>query len=221
MATVKAAAAYGWATATLGHTFANEALLIEALTHGGSGLKPTYERLEFLGDRVLGLAVADMLQAGYPEADEGELGRRHAALVQGITLTQIAEEWGLAAHMRTGTVKVPAGVLADGVEAVLGAVFLDAGWAAARAVVGRFWQGRLVALDGRDAKTTLQELLQGQKKPVPQYKVVGEQGPDHAKVFVVKVTCALGDAEGQGVSKNEASKQAAKNLLSQLESKVS
>lgn len=218
MVTSKAAAAYAWSTDTLGHTFTNEALLIEALTHGGSGLKPTYERLEFLGDRVLGLAVADMLQAAYPEADEGELGRRHAALVQGVTLTTVAEEWGLAANMRTGTVKVPAGVLADGVEAVLGAIYVDAGWPASRAVVQRFWQGRLVALDGRDAKTTLQELLQGQKKPVPHYKVIGETGPDHEKMFVVKVTCALGEAEGQGVSKNEASKQAAVNLMRHLES---
>ncbi|MFZ2587815.1 MAG: ribonuclease III [Alphaproteobacteria bacterium] len=218
MVSERTALAYAWCVRVLGYDMQDVALLEEALTHGGSGLKPTYERLEFLGDRILGLAVADMLQEVYPHEDEGGLGRRHAALVQGSTLARIAEGWGLAEHMRVGHKgPTPAGVLADGVEAMLGAIYKDGGWSAALEVVRKVWGPMLATEDGRDAKTMLQEMLQGQKKPVPIYQVVEESGPDHVKTFTVEVTCALGTARGVGPSKNDASKQAAAALLNEME----
>jgi ribonuclease III len=206
--------------ATLGHTFADAALLERALTH--RSVAPQHnERLEFVGDRVLNVLVAQALYDAYPAAPEGELSVRHAALVRTEALGTMAEKWGLAAHLRTagGAHGIGSNMLADAVEALLGAVFLDAGLPAAAGVVQRWW-GPLVAAQGthnwQDPKTVVQEMLQAQKLPLPVYKIISETGPDHAKHFVVEITTALGRATGTGASKHKAGVVAAQALLSQI-----
>lgn len=216
------AKALAWAKDVLGHGFKKKALLQEALTHGSSGHKPDYERLEFLGDRVLGLAVAELLMETFKDVDEGELGRRHAALVKGETLIAVAHGWGVQPFVRVGAgdkgeLWVGRSVLGDVVEALLGAVYQDAGWKAARELVRRTMIPLLATNDGRDAKTRLQELLQSRKMTLPTYSVVQETGPDHAKTFLVRVACTAGVAEATGTSKHEAGKRAAALLLEQLE----
>lgn len=211
-----------WAKQVLGHGFKKKALLQEALTHGSSGVKPDYERLEFLGDRVLGLAVAELLMEHFKDVNEGELGRRHAALVKGETLVAVAHEWGVQPFVRVGAgdkgeLWVGRSVLGDVVEAVFGAVYVDAGWKAARDLVRRTMVPLLATNDGRDAKTRLQEWLQSRKMTLPTYAVIQESGPDHAKVFLVRVACTAGVAEASANSKHEAGKRAAALLLEQLE----
>lgn len=207
-----------WAKQTLGYTFKKPALLEQAFTHGSSGAKADYERLEFLGDRVLGLAVVDMLYKAFPVADEGELGRRHSALVRAETLTRVAMAWQVGGHIRLALGQNLANlenakILSDVVESILGAYYLDAGWPAVRKLIQKHWADFLPAMDGRDAKSMLQELMQSAKNPLPIYDVVAETGPDHAKEFTVRVTCVLGSAEGTSRSKHEAGKLAAAALL--------
>lgn len=214
-----------WAKETLGYSFKKKAFLQEALTHGSSGIKPDYERLEFLGDRVLGLAVAELLMEEFTDADEGEMGRRHAALVKGETLVAVAHEWGVQPFVRVGAgdkgeLWVGRSVLGDVVEAIFGAVYMDAGWKAAREVVRKTMIPLLATNDGRDAKTRLQEWLQSRKMTLPTYAVIQESGPDHAKIFLVRVACTAGVAEASASSKHEAGKRAAAVLLEQLEAPV-
>lgn len=216
------AKAFEWAKKTLGHTFKKKALLQEALTHGSSGLKPDYERLEFLGDRVLGLAVAELLMEHFGDVDEGELGRRHAALVKGETLVNVAHAWNVQPYIRVGAgdkgeLWVGRSVLGDVVEGLFGAVYVDAGWKPARDLVRRTMIPLLATNDGRDAKTRLQEWLQSRKMTLPTYAVVQESGPDHAKIFLVRVACTAGVAEASASSKHEAGKRAAAVLLEKLE----
>lgn len=203
-----------WSEQVLRHRFADERLVEQALTHGSSGVVPTYERLEFLGDRVLGLVVAEMLLEVFPEANEGELGRRHAALVQGSLLVEVAAEWQIAgqARMGSGENAPTASVLADMVEAVLGAVYLDAGWDAACGLVRRVWAGKLDKHDGYDPKTRVQEWLQARKMLPPAYEVVGTSGPEHAREFTVEARCDVGVGRGDGPSKQAASMAAAAAL---------
>jgi ribonuclease III len=197
----------------LGHAFANPALLNEALTHPSAGT-PHYQRLEFLGDRVLGLIIATELLTRYPQADEGELARRLTAAVNTRTLTTVAEHWQVAKHVQLGNGEaLTPNVAADVVEAILGALWLDAGFAAVQAVVLQHWGVVLAAADEPDAKTLLQEMLQQAKLPLPEYTVLSTQGPDHAKHFTVQVSTAWGQAQGTGPSKAVASQLAATALL--------
>lgn len=198
----------------LGHTFTNQKLLVQALTHASAGT-PTYERLEFLGDRVLNLLVAGMLHTAYPDAPEGELSRRHAALVRQDTLVEVANALELAAHLRVGKGENASkpGLLADALEAVLGAIYLDGGLEPAAALVRTHWQNRLDGSGTLDPKSELQELLQAGGLALPVYTVVAQQGADHARIFTVEVSCAFGTASGQGPSKQEAGTLAARNLL--------
>lgn len=219
----------------IGHAFVRAELLAEALTHRSAldrqpELKATFpngnERLEFLGDRVLSLAMSDLLLRRFPREREGELARRHAALVKAATLVEIAEEIGIARHIRLGDSekaadgKVKPTILADAVEAVLGAVFLDAGFDKASASVARLW-GRRVdehLSAPRDAKTTLQEWAQARRLPLPDYREVGREGPPHAPVFVVEVTVKGHEpGRGRGGSKREAERLAATALLERVE----
>jgi ribonuclease III len=217
--------------ARVGHRFQNRDLLLQALMHvsavpQGEGRLASYQRLEFLGDRVLGLAIAEMLLAAYPDAEEGELARRMAMLVRGETCADVAREWNLGPNIRLGAGEAQTGgrrrqtILADACEAVIGAVFLDAGFEVAKALVQRGWGERLrEALgDRRDSKTKLQELAQSRQLPVPTYREVSRSGPAHRMTFViVAVVEGLGEAEGQGHSKREAEQAAARILLDQLE----
>lgn len=208
-----------WCAHTLGYRFADGALLAQALTHGSSGRRPTYERLEFLGDRVLGLVVADMLLEAFPDVSEGELGRRHAALVQGSLLVDIAHEWALLPHivMGAGEQEATVSVVSDVVEALLGAVYVDGGFAAAGQLVRTVWAPRLALHDGYDAKTRVQEWLQARKLKPPQYEVVACDGPEHARHFTVEARCAAGSGRGTGPSKQAAGMAAAAALWQVLQ----
>ncbi|MFZ2619588.1 MAG: ribonuclease III [Alphaproteobacteria bacterium] len=210
-------------TAILGYTFRNPALLTQALTHRSVPTPHHNERLEFLGDRVLNLCVAELVFTSYPEAPEGELSQRHAALVREETLAEIAKTWGLDAqlHLSAGEVRMGGrakpSLLADAVEAVLAAVYVDSGsLAVVQTIVKTYWQPLLETVALRDAKSALQELLQAEKLPLPTYTVVAEAGGDHAKVYTVQVACAKGEAEGQGTNKQMAAQAAATVLLASL-----
>ncbi len=217
----------------LGHDFARPELLVEALTHRSAldrqpDLKAAFphgnERLEFLGDRVLSLAMADLLMRRFPHEHEGDLARRYSALVQASTLAEIAGAIGLGAALTLGDSErnedsVRRTILADAMEAVLGALFLDAGFAVAAAVIERLWGERLSATLAapRDAKTSLQEWAQARRLPLPSYREVGREGPAHAPVFVVDVS-VKGHEPGLGRagSKREAERLAAVARLERL-----
>ncbi len=210
--------------ATLGHAFQDQGLLNTALTHmsaEGPRLQ-SYQRLEFLGDRVLGLCIADMLFARYPTAAEGDMSRRLADLVRKETCAEVAIAWNLGAFMRLGEGEILGGarknkaILADACEAIIGAVFIDGGYEAARALVERAFGERLLkpVRPLRDAKTALQEWAQGQGYPTPTYSERGRSGPDHAPVFRVAARITgLVDAEAQGPSKRLAEQAAAEAFL--------
>lgn len=210
--------------ATLGHVFADPSLLVTALTHmsaEGPRLE-SYQRLEFLGDRVLGLSIADMLFMRYPLAAEGDMSRRLADLVRKETCAEVALAWDLGAYMRLGDGEILGGarknkaILADACEAIIGAVFIDGGYEAARGLVERGFGERLLkpVRPLRDAKTALQEWAQGQGYPTPTYTERARSGPDHAPVFRVAARInGLVDAEAQGPSKRLAEQAAAEAFL--------
>ena len=214
----------------LGHRFARPELLVRALTHPSAAHRrgareDSYERLEFLGDRVLGLIVADLLLRRFPEENEGELALRHAGLVRRETLAQIAEELDLGSHLRLAKGEAAAGerdnpaILADSCEAVISAVYLDGGLDAARALVEPLWTPLLEAAlePPRDAKTILQEWAQARGLPLPDYREVGRTGPDHGPVFTVEVAVqGHPPAAGEGRSKRLAEQAAAGLLMSRI-----
>jgi ribonuclease-3 len=217
----------------LGHDFQRPELLAEALTHRSAldrqpDLKAAFpngnERLEFLGDRVLSLAMADLLLRRFPHEREGDLARRYSALVQAATLVEVAESIGLGADLNLGDSERQSGavrptILADAMEAVLGALFLDAGFAVAAAAIERLWGERLsdTLAAPRDAKTTLQEWAQARRLPLPVYQEVGREGPPHAPIFVIDVSIK-GQEPGRGRAgnKREAERLAAVALLERL-----
>jgi ribonuclease-3 len=211
----------------IGHTFSTPALLATAFTHV-SALKSSrnrdesYQRLEFLGDHVLGLIVSDMLYRAFPKADEGELSKRLADLVRKETCADVAKTLGLDEAIKLGTVGVGVGerlrksVLGDICEAVIGAVFLDGGYAAAAQFVETNWLERMrkPVRPLRDAKTVLQEWAQGQGLPTPVYREIERTGPHHDPQFRVSVELpGIVPAEGVGGSKRAAEKLAALAML--------
>ncbi len=211
----------------LGHSFSDRGLIKRALTHA-SALPPArsatenYERLEFLGDRVLGLAVAEMVFQTYPKAEEGELARRLNHLVKRETCAEVATELDLGDLMVIGESEAQSGgrakaaLLADICESVLGALYRDAGWTVARAFIENRWRDRMLSWSGsqRDAKTTLQEWVQGKGLATPSYKIADRTGPDHAPVFTVAVSVDGMDAgQGTGPSKRLAEQAAAEAVL--------
>lgn len=214
--------------AILGHVFARPDLLREALTHRSlAGRRGGFsnERLEFLGDRVLGLLVAEWLSEAFPREQEGALGKRLAHLVSQPVLARIAEEIGLAAAIVVAPgeakvgVKRRATVLSDALEAVLGALYLDGGLAPTRDFVRRAWAGPFAELTSppSDAKTRLQEWAQARGAELPVYTVIARSGPPHAPEFVVAVRAAGRGGQGSGGSKRAAEQAAAADLLAGLE----
>jgi ribonuclease-3 len=210
----------------LGHRFTRPELLREALTHrsalhGGGRAHGSNERLEFVGDRVLGLLMAEWLAERFPREQEGDLGRRLAYLVSQPVLAAVAEGIGLGSVLSVAPGEARAGVkrratvLADALEAALGAVYYDAGLDAARVVVRRAWDAPMVAQaePPKDAKTTLQEWAQKHTRDLPAYRVVTRSGPPHAPEFVVAVQ--VGGVQGTGTagSKRVAEQFAAADLL--------
>ena len=209
-----------------GHAFADRQRLQRALTHASARSTHAgvdYERFEFLGDRVLGLVVADMLLAAFPDAAEGELSLRLNALVNAEALSDIAEEIGLPELIRAGSDvrnldgRKRTNLRADALESLIAVLYLDGGLEAARAFIHRYWQPRSQAIGAarRDAKTELQEWAhQAAAGAVPAYRVDGREGPDHDPLFTVSVK--VGDfapATGSGRSKREAEQAAAATLL--------
>ena len=211
----------------LGHRFSDPALLIEALTHPSvdSPARTRNQRLEFLGDRVLNLAVAEALFHAFPEAEEGELAPRYNELVRKETCAEIAAGIGLGQVLRMGRGEMMKGGrkrlsnTGDAMEAVLGAVFLDAGFDAARAVVLALWGERIRTAEGRskDPKSALQEWAQGRGLEPPVYEVTDRSGPPHAPVFTILARLSTGQsAEATAGSKRQAEREAAERLLDQL-----
>jgi ribonuclease-3 len=208
--------------AQLGHRFGDSGLLEQALTHRSHGADNN-ERLEFLGDGVLGCAIAEALYARFPGMPEGQLTRLRASLVRKETLAEIASQLGLGSHMRLGraaTVSLTPSVLADAVEALFGAVFLDGGYPAVRAAVAHTYGSLLERLDpdsvGKDPKTRLQEMLQAKKKALPEYRIVSTSGQAHARVFEVECVVGPQSARGGGTSLQRAEQAAAEAMLERL-----
>lgn len=215
----------------LGHRFSRPELLREALSHssaaqGPAGRPVSYERLEFLGDRVLGLVVARLLFDRFAGESEGHLARRHAELVRKESLARVAVELALGRHIRLSRGEEEAGgrdnpaILADVCEAIIAAIFLDGGFEAAAAFIGRHWSP-LIEEDltpPKDAKTALQEWAQGRGLDLPFYREVGRKGPPHAPVFEVEVSIEGHSPEvASGPSKRAAEQAAAGTLLARLE----
>ena len=215
----------------LGHHFTRGNLLREALTHRsamqgrarqrGHG---SNERLEFIGDRVLGLLLAEWLAERFPAEQEGQLGPRHAYLVSREALAAIADEIGFSRVLSLGANEVTAGVgklanvLADAMEAALGALYLDGGLEPARGFVRRAWAGRIEAqiLPPKDAKTALQEYVLARGLKLPDYTVVSSDGPSHAPHFVITASACGQTGQGAAGSKRAAERAAAEDLLRKL-----
>jgi len=216
----------------LGYRFEDKSLLDRALTHSsaGDGLRKIVhnERLEFLGDRVLGLCTAETLMAQFPEAREGDLSQRYNMLVNRQACAQAARQMGLGPALRLAGGETRRGgreqdtILADACEAVLAAVYLDGGLEAARAVFDQFWADQIEALGNAamgqvalsNPKSFLQEWAAAAKKPIPVYSVVHRTGPDHAPVFIVEVQVeGLDAARAEGRSRQDAEKAAASLVL--------
>ena len=218
--------------AQLGHTFSSLELLEDALTHpslAGSHTRkksgtPPYERLEFLGDRVLGLVIAEWLYERFPEANEGEMAKRHAALVNRDALRAVAIEIGLGQYLHlargeeAGAARKNIATLPDAMEAVIGALYLDGGLPPAVAFIQRYWQKDIdVSEAPADAKTVLQEWAQGRGLPLPHYKVIERSGPAHAPKFVIEASVkGYPSVSAEGDSKRAAEKAAAKLLMQQI-----
>jgi ribonuclease III len=211
----------------IGYRFKDAALLDSALSHisalkGARNRAGSYQRLEFLGDHVLGLVISALLYRAFPKADEGELSRRLADLVRKETCAEIARAIDLGPVIRLGASEANAGgrkrpaILADVCEALIGAVYLDGGFTAAEALIGRLWQARTktTAQPLRDAKTVLQEWAQARGLPTPAYREIARSGPDHNPEFRVAVQLPqLAPAEGSGRSKRAAEQAAAAAMM--------
>ena len=214
--------------AKLGHPFAKPDLLIQAVTHASlsSPTRPDNQRLEFLGDRVLGLVMAEALLSADQKAAEGLLAPRFNALVRKEACADVARELGLGEVMKLGRSEMMSGgrrkeaLLGDALEALIAAVYLDGGFEAARKVVLRLWGSRIAGVDAdaRDAKTSLQEWAQARGMPPPVYTEAARDGPDHQPVFTVQVALATGEMEvARAGAKRLAEQQAARALLARME----
>lgn len=221
----------GWVEKAFGYKFVRPALCHAALTHRSAGADHN-ERLEFLGDSILNCSVAKLLFDAHPEADEGALSRLRATLVSGDTLAQVAQHLGLGEHLRLGAGELKSGgfrrasILADTLEAILGAIFLDSGFDSAATVVERIMGARMSTLPAadllKDPKTRLQEALQGRGLALPVYTLTAVTGDAHAQSFTV--TCEVPILElaavGEGGSRRRAEQLAATKLLDLLPAEI-
>jgi len=213
--------------AGIDYRFTDPQLLQEALTHRSFGARNN-ERLEFLGDSALNLAISSRLYELKPQAREGDLSRMRARLVRGVSLADIASGLGLGRQINLGEAELKSGVfrrasiLADVFEALLGAIFIDGGYEACREVIIGLFDPLIESLPGteelKDAKTRLQEWMQARGRPLPDYSLIGSDGADHAKIFTV--SCRLPDdgtvVEETGSSRRNAEQAAAASILSLL-----
>ncbi len=212
----------------IGHQFRQPELLLRAVTHASisSATRPDNQRLEFLGDRVLGLVMAEALLSADDKAAEGLLAPRFNALVRKETCAEVARDIGLGEVLKLGRSEMMSGgrrkeaLLGDAMEALIAAIYLDAGFDAAKALVLRLWASRIGAVeqDARDAKTSLQEWAQARGMALPTYTETGRDGPDHQPMFTVTVQLENGVAESSRAgSKRVAEQAAARALLARLE----
>ncbi len=215
----------------LGHEFADALLLEQALTHRSAG-RHNNERLEFLGDALVNLIVAEFVYEQHPRASEGEMTRLRSSLVSGSALAELARaaELGDLVHLGPGELKSGGfrrdSILADTFEALVAAIYLDAGWERCRELVRAQFATRIAvgtSLAGKDAKTSLQELLQAQGMALPVYDLVSSSGEEHAKVF--EVSCRVAafelDALGRGLSRRAAEQAAAEQVLATVQALTS
>ena len=213
----------------IGHRFSDKGLLDVALTHASMAGERhgalNNERLEFLGDRVLGLAIAGVLYETYPQESEGALAKRLTALVQQAALVHVAQTMDLGSHLhlaageRGRDGQVGDAILADALEALIGAVFIDAGYAAAEKVVARLWRSQLASQPAppEDSKTALQEWVQARGLPLPVYHAVSQSGPAHAPVFTIELSVkGQASVQATAASKRLAEKEAARLMLENL-----
>lgn len=215
-------------SARLGHNFSNPDLLIEALTHASltSSEGMDNQRLEFLGDRVLGLTIAGVLFEDDPAAREGQLAPRFNGLVRKETCADVAQDIGLGEAIKMGRSEMTSGgrrkraLLGDAMEAVIAAVYLDAGFDVAQALILRLWKDRIAIAEHAvpDPKTSLQEWAQARGLPPPKYVDIERSGPDHAPIFIVEAELKSGQcARAEAGSKRAAQQLAAEALLAKLE----
>lgn len=207
----------------LGHSFARPELLVRAVTHSSisTETRPDNQRLEFLGDRVLGLVMAEALLTRDQTASEGQLAPRFNALVRKETCADVARQVDLGAVLKLGRSEMMSGgrkkeaLLGDAMEAVIAAVYQDAGFETVRDLILRLWGKRIetVKADARDAKTSLQEWAQGRGQNPPSYTEVARDGPDHAPVFTVAVKLDSGETETATAASKRAAEQAAAHAL--------
>ena len=209
----------------LGHVFKDKDLAAQALTHSSVGSDESYERLEFLGDRVVGLVIAELIYERFPKESEGDLAKRLAALAQGELLAVIASEIGLGAHIMLSDAEAFAGgaknqnILADSFEALIGAVYLDGGFKKCRDLIERLWDKKFheMKLPPQHPKTAVQEWAQGEGLPLPVYKILKQHGPDHAPMFDIELTVqGHKPVTAQGHSRQEAEKLAAREFMNRL-----
>lgn len=215
---------------TLGYAFAEPQLLRQALTHRSAGSRNN-ERLEFLGDAILGCVIAEELYERYPQAREGELSRLRATLVRRESLAEVAHALEVGSYLHLGSGERKSGghrrdsILADALEALFGAIYLDSGFRATRGCILTLFAEKLESLSGgaaalKDPKTRLQEYLQAQRKPLPEYTVTEVSGEAHAQSF--RVACTIQDIDvtpshGEGSSRRQAEQDAAARMLALLE----
>jgi len=213
-----------WLEEKIGHRPADLALFERALTHSSHG-EDNYERLEFLGDRVLALVVAGWLIHAYPDESEGKLSHRLSALVTREVCAEVARELEIVPYLRLGRQAIDDGafqsgnVLGDVVEALIGALYLEAGLEAAARFIRKYWAERFERPSSppRHPKALLQEWTASKKRRAPEYRVVETSGPDHARRFTVSVNLkGIGEATGAGLSKQEAETAAAEAMLEKL-----
>ena len=207
----------------IGHSFDRPELLVRALTHGsiGSETRPDNQRLEFLGDRVLGLVMAEALLASDRGATEGQLAPRYNALVRKETCAEVARAVDLGAVLKLGRSEMMSGgrrkqaLLGDAMEAVIAAVYLDAGFEAARDLILRLWGARIDSVedDARDPKTALQEWAQARRMAPPAYTETARSGPDHAPTFTIEARLDNGEAASASANSKRAAEQAAARAL--------
>lgn len=211
-----------------GHAFRDGTLLAQALTHRSAGA-PHNERLEFLGDALVGVIVAEALYARWPKADEGAMTRARAELVRESALAQIARDLDLGSRLTLGPGEMKSGghrrdsILSDAFEALVAAIYLDAGFETCRAVVLPWFEPAILQLPvgkaDKDPKTRLQEWLQARQRPLPVYELLSESGDEHAKLF--RMRCRLADpplsADGEGGSRRAAEQEAAEMALAAIE----
>lgn len=219
-----------WLRQALGYTAKDLSLFTAALTHRSAAGRNN-ERLEFLGDAVINMLVAEMLFARFPDSDEGDLSRLRASLVSAEPLANLAQQMELGEELKLGSGELKTGgfrrqsILADAFEATIGAVYLDSGFDAARSLVQRLWSPLIEGLPQpsalKDPKTRLQEWLQSRGLPLPAYGVEAVEGEAHAQHFTVRceLTTLSITAEGEGSSRRRAEQEAAQRVLEQIEAK--